>query len=166
MRSTRSRQAAQVDALRKDGVVKEPGIGVAATLAGLQRSAGNRAVSAMIARDEKKEPEPGAAVKTLAMPDPIGTLELLSYTRSGGQGINVIVRSSAADPLLMRAATNGQLFDQVTIEYGYITITLKSVAISHAARTSDDAISLSLNFATEEQDYTKKEEKGAPVTAP
>ena len=74
MQSTRSRQARQVDAARKVGAAGHAGTGLAATIAGLQRSAGNRAVSALIARDEAKEQTPGTTEKTVVMPDPIGTL--------------------------------------------------------------------------------------------
>jgi hypothetical protein len=163
MQSTRSRHARQARTSKEDGVVAGAETGIADTLARLQRSAGNRAVSALIARDDAKEQASETDARTVEMPKPIGTLELLSFGRDGSN-VNVVVSGSAADPLLIQAAAEGRLFDQVTIRHGTLTITLKSVVISHAAPGSGDTISLSFNFGTYEQDYTKKRPEGMPVS--
>jgi hypothetical protein len=155
MQSTRSRQARPVGAARKDGAVA-PATGIAATIANLQRSAGNRAVSALLARDEAKEHPSGVEERTIVMPDPIGTLKLESFSPKGND-IELVIESSPADAELMKAGTDGKLFDEVTIKYGPLTLTLTSVIISRVSISSGGTISVSLNAAKRHEEYKKDE---------
>jgi hypothetical protein len=140
----------------REGTEIEP---VAHAVLRLQRSAGNHAVSALLAREPdraaagKKEGDAGSGDDgpvntTLTMPDPIGVLPLESFSVDGHAGqIEVTVASTAADAALFQHASSGQMVASATISARGFTLTLTEVLIS-MIQVSGGQIRFSLNGKT------------------
>ncbi len=111
----------------------------------LQRTAGNKAVGSLLARDaDKAEAKEKGTSTTLVMPDPIGVLPLESYSMAGPDEIAVTASSSGADPLLFKAAADGTFFPVVKLSGAGLEITLTEVVIS-SVQISHEHIMFRLN---------------------
>jgi hypothetical protein len=123
---------------------------VAYSLMQLQRTAGNKAVGSLLARDaDKADAQEKGTNATLVMPDPIGVISLESYSMAGPEEIAVTAASSGADPSIFRAGANGTYFAVVKLSNPYLEITLQEVIIS-SVQISGGHIMFKVNAAKTE----------------
>ena len=137
-------------------------------LLALQRSAGNRAVTGLLARqpsptDSKPKPkQERAATSTLGLGDEIGVIPLdsasLGQADRDGQvhDLNVTFVSNPALPMIQKAMLSGRPIPEGFYSSTSMKLQLKSIVIT-SMTTSDDhegaqIISLSINFTSIEME--------------
>jgi hypothetical protein len=125
----------------------------------LQRSAGNQAVGALLARDAEKQDagDRGTSV-TLVLPDPFGVLPVEAFTMAGEESITVTVPSSAVTPALFEAASNGKELATAKLSTSYLELEMKGVIISSIQVSAGGSTSFTVNAASITKDYPKKPE--------
>jgi hypothetical protein len=126
------------------------------TLLELQRSAGNRAVGSLLAREaDKAEAADAERSATIVFPDPIGALVVESYKLGKGSSeLEVSVASSAADPLLVEAANRGTLYKTLSVSTSYLDVKVFDAIIS-SVQLSGGSVHFILN-GTVAMDTPKK----------
>ncbi|HET9344889.1 MAG TPA: hypothetical protein VFO05_04230 [Candidatus Limnocylindrales bacterium] len=128
----------------------------------LQRAVGNQAVAELfspraadpVATVQRDEADTTTGVGTLSIPDLKLDLPISSFQhqvqgpgRARGPGGEVVVTfdKKHLDPRLMKALTDGRVFETITVQVGGRTITMKKVVLSGLTMGGDVA-SMSLNF--------------------
>ena len=130
----------------------EPGAGVLE----LQRRVGNRAVSAMLARQPTEEK---AATMTAGLGDDIGVIPIDSFAwgstgtpGSTGKGheevheVSITFGLNAASPAISQAAAEGRPIPAAFISTQKVTIDFTDVLLSNYSQ-NERSISVTLNFA-------------------
>ena len=95
----------------------------------LQRSAGNQAVGAILARLNSEEHGRRQATLTLDGLGPI-TLESVAPEGKGNRRFTITIRGHSATAELNAAARNGRVFEHGTLVIGALAFELKGVVIS------------------------------------
>jgi hypothetical protein len=117
-----------------------------AGLLALQRTTGNRAVGAMLARQATKtkpaDVRKDAVSATIIMDEAIGVLPLLSFHLETKSRVHVTVPSTARDADLMRYAMQGIKLDHVKISTSGFNLDLADVYIAtiNLSGAGDDAV--------------------------
>jgi hypothetical protein len=151
----------------------------------LQRTVGNRAVSAMIARDAKpgqaepKDAAPkGGSRATIELAE-LGKLPLLSYSSgahqgpTGGSGVDkaskdmtLTTKVGQHSAKLMEAAAKGKPFDSAVIDAGFMVIHMKEVFITGVQvsggggeKDADALETWTINYGAIEWKYKKGEDE-------
>jgi hypothetical protein len=113
----------------------------------LQRSAGNQAVGAILARFRSEEH--GAKRQAGLTLDGLGpiTLESVRPEGKGTRRFTLTLRGHSATAELNAAARNGRVFEQGTLVIGGLTFELKGVVIS-SLQISGDVLTLEIDAAS------------------
>ena len=134
-----------------------------ATVLGLQRSAGNHAVSTLLARQPRPGQQRAASTSTLGLGDPIGVIPLDSANvgeadRDGNlHELHVTFVGNAVVPKLSEAFAKGKAFEEGFYSSAAMKLTLKGIFISAMTVTEDhenggEIVTLSLNCTTIEHE--------------
>jgi hypothetical protein len=107
----------------------------AARLLALQRTAGNRVVSRMLAQRQATAPTQAdtkndAVTATIIMDERIGVLPLLNFAKEKDAEVHVTVPSTDRDPDLFRYSAQGKKLDHVKISTQTFQLVLDDVYIT------------------------------------
>jgi hypothetical protein len=118
---------------RPDGRVRAPAPPTAAArLLALQRTAGNRAVSRMLAQRQATQADTknDAVTATIIMDERIGVLPLLNFAKEKDAEVHVTVPSTDHDADLFRYSAQGKKLDHVKISTQTFQLVLDDVYIT------------------------------------
>jgi hypothetical protein len=122
----------------------------------LQRTAGNRAVAGMLARQPQAEPAEAPAKGggyTLELGD-LGTIPVIALSWEQRRN-EVVITSPTGDylPRLMQAAAQGRPFPVVVLAAPGVRSTMREVIISSVQTGSGEVVTFTLNFKEIEHEY-------------
>jgi hypothetical protein len=141
MRRTRIQEQGEAARVARDKRRRPEQDGVAGEVLALQRSAGNRAVGSLLAREpdteekgdggqaDDKVPE-GSAQGTVRFPDPIGSIPIESLQIKGDREVAIVVPMGPWAPKLVEYGQNGTFIATVVLKAAGFTITMQKVVIA------------------------------------
>jgi hypothetical protein len=151
MRAHRVRQDDRDE--QRAGRAAAPAPAPADAVLALQRGAGNRAVSGILARDPKA-PEDTATNTTCQLGD-LGVIPLdsVNWDRNGKE-VHIVVRNSPIASAFMQAAATGKLLDPAWVSSPVAKSTLTGALLSNA-QLNEDLIAATVNFEKVEHEFLK-----------
>jgi hypothetical protein len=146
---------------RRDGPPRRTGASRPRGIEALQRSAGNQAVGAILARFQDEEHTKAGNRRAILELEGLGTVEIESASLQGKSTLNITVREHAMTAQLHAAARNGTSFEHGRLVIGAASFDLRGVVIA-SIQMSGDVVSLTLDCSGITTTPAEVEEEAPP----
>jgi hypothetical protein len=132
----------------------------------LQRAAGNRAVSSLLAREDKKDGKKGgdeqeSDAKSIQFPPPIGRQRLLGFNLGSHDDVDMTLPIFAQVAELEKAFHDGKSLGNVVITIKGVDFVIHDAFVA-SLQINNDIVVLSLNGFLERKDPKDDEPTGSP----